>query len=50
VFSLLVQQKSTDIVCKKDEQNWKSKVRIQNLIQVLCLLNSSVITVVAEIS
>ena len=26
VFALLVQQKSSDITCKKDEQNWKAKV------------------------
>ena len=26
MFALLVQQKSSDITCKKDEQNWKAKV------------------------
>ncbi|KAL4233495.1 cell differentiation [Mactra antiquata] len=34
VFALMVQQKSADIVCKKDENNWKAKVK--ELEQKLC--------------
>jgi len=32
VFALMVQQKSTAIVSKKDEHNWKTKVVIPDLV------------------